>query len=65
MGSTCPTFINVSSQTVNELTEINVTYQSVHVGHDKNVGKLPLPKEEKLHIASSLSLGIPMAKILE
>ncbi|KFM69083.1 hypothetical protein X975_14697, partial [Stegodyphus mimosarum] len=64
-GCTCPAIINVSAQTVNEATEIKVVYQSKHVGHELEVGKLPLSKEEKSNLASSLHLGIPMSKILD
>ncbi|GFW84067.1 uncharacterized protein TNCV_1662341 [Trichonephila clavipes] len=51
--------------TVEEAKEITVQYQSVHVGHDMEVGKLNLSKAEKSSLASSLCLGIPMATILD
>ncbi|GFX73387.1 c2H2-type domain-containing protein [Trichonephila clavipes] len=64
-GCTCPAVINVSTHTVEEAKEITVQYQSVHVGHDMEVGKLNLSKAEKSSLASSLCLGIPMATILD
>ncbi|GFW16146.1 uncharacterized protein TNCV_3078101 [Trichonephila clavipes] len=64
-GCTCPPVINVSTHTVEEAKEITVQYQSVHVGHDMEVGKLNLSKAEKSSLGLSLCLGIPMATILD
>ncbi|GFT78244.1 uncharacterized protein TNCV_4336051 [Trichonephila clavipes] len=64
-GCTCPAVINVFTHTAEEAEEITVQYQSVHVGHDMEVGKLNLSKAEKSSLASSLCLGIPMATILD
>ncbi|GFY76250.1 uncharacterized protein TNIN_420871 [Trichonephila inaurata madagascariensis] len=64
-GCTCPAVINVSTHTVEEVKEITVHYQSVHVGHELEVGKLHLSETEKSSLASSLCLGIPMATILD
>ncbi|KAF8763408.1 hypothetical protein HNY73_021596 [Argiope bruennichi] len=64
-GSTCPAVMNVTTVTVDGIAEINVRYQAVHVGHDLDVGKIPLSKNERLDLAADLQLGIPMAKILD
>ncbi|GBO36450.1 hypothetical protein AVEN_162887-1 [Araneus ventricosus] len=63
-GSTCPAIMKVTTETVDEITEIHVQYQSVHIGHELEVGKLPLSKE-KTNLAASLTLGIPFIKILD
>ncbi|GFT01362.1 uncharacterized protein TNCV_3214961 [Trichonephila clavipes] len=57
--------INVSNHTEEEMKEITVQYQSVHVGHELEVGKLDLSEAEKPSLSSSLCLGIPMATILD
>ncbi|GFT33654.1 c2H2-type domain-containing protein [Nephila pilipes] len=58
-GFACPAMRTVSRRSIDGVTEINVQYQTVHVGHDMEAEKLDLMK------ASSLELGIPMAKILD
>ena len=65
IGSTCPAYMSVSIQKIDEATEIKVNYQSIHVGHEKDVGRLPLSSDERLSLASSLNAGIPMSKILD
>ncbi|GBM55328.1 hypothetical protein AVEN_76031-1, partial [Araneus ventricosus] len=64
-GSTCPAVMNVTAVTVDGIMEINVRYQSVHIGHELEIGKLKLSKNESVDLAASLQLGIPMAKILD
>ncbi|GBM78357.1 hypothetical protein AVEN_217581-1 [Araneus ventricosus] len=57
--------MNVTAVTVDGIMEINVRYQSVHVGHELEIGKLKLSKNERVDLAPSPQLGIPMAKILD
>ncbi|GBN83501.1 hypothetical protein AVEN_239909-1 [Araneus ventricosus] len=64
-GCTCPAIMNVTKQTVDDIVEISVRYQSVHVGHELETGKLRLMKAEKENLAADLNLGIPMSKILD
>ncbi|GFU34655.1 uncharacterized protein NPIL_601711 [Nephila pilipes] len=64
-GFTCSGMMTISSRTIDEVTEINTQYQSVHVGHDMGAGKLHVTKDERSALTSSLELGIPMAKILD
>ncbi|GBO34242.1 hypothetical protein AVEN_241142-1 [Araneus ventricosus] len=64
-GSMCPAVMNVTAVTVDGIMEINVRYQSVHVGHELEIGKLQLSKNERVDLAANVQLGIPMAKILD
>ncbi|GFU23451.1 uncharacterized protein NPIL_288011 [Nephila pilipes] len=64
-GFACPAMMTVSRRSIDGVTEITVQYQSVHVGHDMEPGKLHLTKDERSALASSLEQGIPMAKILD
>ncbi|GBN01534.1 hypothetical protein AVEN_168589-1 [Araneus ventricosus] len=64
-GCICPAIMNVTKQTVDDIVEISVRYQSVHVGHELETGKLRLTKAEKENLAADLNLGIPMSKILD
>lgn len=64
-GCSCPAVIKVYTQTVDDVSEMKVSYQSVHVGHNLEVGKLKLSKDERTALASSLNLGIPMPRILD
>ncbi|GBM43398.1 hypothetical protein AVEN_211206-1 [Araneus ventricosus] len=57
--------MNVTKQTVDATVEMCVWYQSVHVGHELETGKLRLTKAEKENLAADLNLGIPMSKILD
>ncbi|GBL99403.1 hypothetical protein AVEN_206808-1 [Araneus ventricosus] len=53
-GSTCPAVMNVTAVTLDGIVEINVRYRSVHVGHDLEIGKLQLSKNERVDLAASL-----------
>ncbi|GFS76125.1 uncharacterized protein NPIL_367091 [Nephila pilipes] len=53
-GFACPALMTVSRRSINGVTEITVQYQSVHVGHDMEPGKLHLTKDERWALASSL-----------
>ncbi|KAF8769946.1 hypothetical protein HNY73_017532 [Argiope bruennichi] len=64
-GYTCPAVIEVCTETIDGISEIKVLYQSVHVGHEMEVGRLRLTEEERTDIAANLHLGIPMTKILD
>ncbi|GFT78927.1 c2H2-type domain-containing protein [Nephila pilipes] len=64
-GYTCPAMMAVSRRTIDQVTEISVQYQSVHVGHNLDAGKFRLTSGERSVLASSLELGIPMTKILD
>ncbi|GFT03759.1 uncharacterized protein NPIL_644841 [Nephila pilipes] len=64
-GFACPAWMTVSRRSIDGVTDINVQYQSVHVGHDMEAGKLHLTEDERSALASSLEQGIPMAKILD
>ncbi|GFS35859.1 uncharacterized protein NPIL_49141 [Nephila pilipes] len=64
-GFACPAMMTVSRRSIDGVTEITVQYQSVHVGHDMEPGKIHLTKDERSALASSLEQGIPMAKILD
>ncbi|XP_035231323.1 uncharacterized protein LOC118203176 [Stegodyphus dumicola] len=64
IGKTCPAEIKVSEKEIGDIFEIKVSYQSVHVGHRHEVGKLPLSKTEKSKLAGMMQQGIPKEKIL-
>ncbi|KFM68785.1 putative zinc finger transcription factor protein 17, partial [Stegodyphus mimosarum] len=59
-GITCPAYIKV----LEKVDQIEVECQSVHVGHKTEVGKLPLSKTEKTHLANLMKHGVPPTKVL-
>ncbi|GFT47036.1 c2H2-type domain-containing protein [Nephila pilipes] len=44
-GFFCPAMMTVSRRSIDEVTEINVQFQAVHVGHDMEAEKLHLMKD--------------------
>lgn len=48
LDKTCPAMMTVSMEKFHEATEIEVNFQRVHVGHEAELGKLRLAKEEKI-----------------
>ncbi|GFT28759.1 hypothetical protein NPIL_189401, partial [Nephila pilipes] len=44
-GFACPAMMTVSRHSIDEVTEINVQYQTVHVGHDMEAEKLHLMED--------------------
>ena len=64
-GVTCPSMLKVTKQFHNEATQIFVSYQSTHVGHQCDKNKLPLQKEDRAKIAGILEAGIPPTVVLD
>ncbi|XP_035224593.1 uncharacterized protein LOC118197193 [Stegodyphus dumicola] len=64
IGKTCPAYITAYKKTVLDVTEIQVHYQSVHVGHKCEVARLPLSKNEKVELAGHMNLGVPKSHVL-
>lgn len=65
LDKTCPAIMTVSIEKVHEATEIEVNFQSVHVGHKAEPGKLRLPKDDRNQLASMLDVGVPVPKVLD
>ena len=64
-GVTCPSMIKVIQQSHDEATQVQVIYQSTHVGHKCEVGRLPLQKEDRNSIAGMLHEGISASNVLD
>ncbi|GFV62604.1 c2H2-type domain-containing protein [Trichonephila clavipes] len=62
-GKTCPIF--VTSIREQEAIKITVEYQSVHAGHEMEVGKLNLHGHDRRNSAALLKAGVPSTKIIE
>ncbi|GFX45926.1 c2H2-type domain-containing protein [Trichonephila clavipes] len=63
-GKTCPAFMT-SIREQQEAIKITVEYQSVHAGHEMEVGKLNLHGDDRRTLAALLKAGLPSTKILE
>ncbi|GFY41049.1 uncharacterized protein TNIN_293121 [Trichonephila inaurata madagascariensis] len=48
-----------------EKIKITVEYQSVHAGHEMEVGKLNLHQDDRRDLAALLKTGVPSTKIIE
>ncbi|GFX83884.1 hypothetical protein TNCV_4885021 [Trichonephila clavipes] len=48
-----------------EAIKIAVEYQSVHAGHEMEVGKLNLHGDDRRNLAALLKAGVPSTKIIE
>lgn len=64
MGKTCPAYISAHKQTINEAVEIVVKYQSIHVGHKKEIERIGLSRNEKGMLAGQMGLGVSKSSIL-
>ncbi|GFW94067.1 hypothetical protein TNCV_1713161 [Trichonephila clavipes] len=63
-GKTCPAFMT-SIREQQEAIIITVEYQSVHAGHEMEVGKLNLHGDDRINLAALLKAGVPSTKIIE
>ncbi|GFU93646.1 c2H2-type domain-containing protein [Trichonephila clavipes] len=63
-GKTCPAFMT-SIREQQEAIKITVEYQSVHAGHEMEVGKLNLHEDDRRNLAALLKAGVPSTKIIE
>ncbi|GFW64884.1 hypothetical protein TNCV_2334731 [Trichonephila clavipes] len=64
-GKTCPAFMTSIREQQQEAIKITVEYQSVHAGHEMEVGKLNLHGDDKRNLAALLKAGVPSTKIIE
>ncbi|GFV14703.1 uncharacterized protein TNCV_2586761 [Trichonephila clavipes] len=64
-GKTCPAFMTAIREQKEEAIKITVQYQSVHAGHEMQVGKLKLYKEDRRNLAALLKVGMPHTNIIE
>ncbi|GFV49121.1 uncharacterized protein TNCV_236551 [Trichonephila clavipes] len=63
---TCPAFMtSIREQQQQEAIKITVEYQSVHAGHEMEVGKLNLHGDDRRDLAALLKAGVPSTKIIE
>ena len=65
IGFFCPARIKTETQEKSGQVSINVEFFSTHIGHQCEVGKLALTKDEKDAIAGKLLAGIPHQNILQ
>lgn len=65
IGFFCPARIKTVTQEKSGQVSIDVTFFSNHIGHQCEVGKLALTKDEKDAIAGKLLAGIPHQSILQ
>ncbi|GFU18942.1 uncharacterized protein TNCV_2347331 [Trichonephila clavipes] len=64
-GKTCPAFKTSIREQQQEAIKITVEYQSVHAGHQMEVGKLNLHRDDRRNLAALLKAGVPSTKIIE
>ncbi|GFX21431.1 MULE domain-containing protein [Trichonephila clavipes] len=64
-GKTCPAFMTAIREQKEEAIKITVQYQSVHAGHEMQVGKLKLYEEDRRNLAALLKVGMPYTNIIE
>ncbi|GFU84157.1 c2H2-type domain-containing protein [Trichonephila clavipes] len=64
-GKTCPAFMTAIREQKEEAIKITVQYQSVHAGHEMQVGKLRLHQEDRRNLAALLKIGVPYTNIIE
>ncbi|GFS74260.1 c2H2-type domain-containing protein [Trichonephila clavipes] len=64
-GKTCPAYMTVIREQKEEAIKIIVQYQSVHGGHEMQVGKLRLYREDRRNLAALLKVGVPYTNIIE
>ncbi|GFQ80755.1 c2H2-type domain-containing protein [Trichonephila clavata] len=64
-GKTCPAFMTSIREQQQEVINITVEYQSVHAGHELEVGKLYLHQDDRRDLAALLKAGVPSTKIIE
>ncbi|GFT43763.1 hypothetical protein TNCV_4464322 [Trichonephila clavipes] len=64
-GKTCPAFMTSIREQQQEAIKITVEYQSVHAGHEIEVGKLNLHGDDRRNLAALLKAGVPSTKIIE
>ncbi|GFW28101.1 MULE domain-containing protein [Trichonephila clavipes] len=63
-GKTYPAFMTSIREQQQEAI-ITVEYQSVHAGHEMEVGKLNLHGDDRRNLAALLKAGVPSTKIIE
>ncbi|GFY42633.1 MULE domain-containing protein [Trichonephila inaurata madagascariensis] len=64
-GRTCSAFMTAIREQKEEAIKIIVQYQSVHAGHEMQVGKLRLHQEDRRNLAALLKVGVPHTNIIE
>ncbi|GFX09648.1 uncharacterized protein TNCV_2186441 [Trichonephila clavipes] len=64
-GKTCPAFMTAIREQKEEAIKITAQYQSVHAGHEMQVGKLRLHEEDRRNLAALLKVGMPYTNIIE
>ncbi|GFT69010.1 c2H2-type domain-containing protein [Trichonephila clavipes] len=64
-GKTCPALMTAIQEQKEEAIKITVHYQSVHAGHEMQVGKLRLYQEDRRSLAALLKAGVPYTNIIE
>ncbi|GFV65814.1 uncharacterized protein TNCV_651371, partial [Trichonephila clavipes] len=64
-GKTCPAFMTAIREQKEEAIQITVQYQSVHAGHEMQVGKQRLYEEDRRNLAALLKVEIPYTNIIE
>ncbi|GFT22858.1 hypothetical protein TNCV_1856861 [Trichonephila clavipes] len=64
-GKTCPAFMTSIREQQQQAIKVTVEYQSVHAGHEMEVGKLNLHGDDRRNLAALLKAGVPSTKIIE
>ncbi|GFU38809.1 hypothetical protein TNCV_1754741 [Trichonephila clavipes] len=64
-AKTRPAYMTAIREQKEEAIKITVQYQSVHAGHEMQVGKLKLYEEDRRNLASLLKAGVPYTNIIE
>ncbi|GFX03200.1 uncharacterized protein TNCV_1700841 [Trichonephila clavipes] len=64
-GKTCPAFMTVIREQKEEAIRLIAQYQSVHAGHEMQVGKLRLNREDRRNLAALLKVGVPYTDSIE
>ncbi|GFU88394.1 c2H2-type domain-containing protein [Trichonephila clavipes] len=64
-GKTCPAFMTAIREQKEEAIKLTVQYQSVHAGHEMQIGKLRLQQEDRRNLAALLKVGVPYINIIE
>ncbi|GFT97077.1 c2H2-type domain-containing protein [Trichonephila clavipes] len=64
-GKTCPAFMTFIRKQQQEAIKITVEYQSVHAGHEMEVGRLNLHGNDRRDLAALLKARVPSTKIIE
>ncbi|GFT07857.1 hypothetical protein TNCV_1214391 [Trichonephila clavipes] len=65
MWNDMSSFYDIYPRTTTRSDKITVEYQSVHAGHEMEVGKLNLHRDDRRNLAALLKAGVPSTKIIE